>query len=88
MGLDEGARIIGIPKYGLSGLAKLYTADGTPYVRQDWVQNSKGVRIRLFNKADLENFRAQYISLREIADDTQLALKQVRTKLDDMNLHL
>lgn len=86
VGLDEGARIIGIPKYGLSGLAKLHAADGTPYVRDDWMQNSKGIRIRLFNKVDLEDFRRRYISLKKIAEDAQFALKQVKLKLDAMDI--
>ena len=86
VGLDEGARIIGIPKYGLSGLAKLHAADGTSYVRDDWMENSKGIRIRLFNKVDLEDFRRRYVSLKEIAEGAQLAPKQVKMKLNAMDV--
>lgn len=86
VGLDEGARIIGIPKYGLSGLAKLHAADGTSYVRDDWVENSKGIRIRLFNKVDLEDFRRRYVSLKEIAEGAQLAPKQVKMKLNALGV--
>ncbi|MEM1352294.1 MAG: hypothetical protein AAGF27_08105, partial [Pseudomonadota bacterium] len=84
--LDEGARIIGMPKFGLSALAKLRAPDGTHYARDHWLQNSKGAKMRVFERADLERFRKQHISLKEIAEAARFSPKGMKMELDARGL--
>lgn len=84
--LDEGAKIIGMPKSGLSVLAKLRAPDGTLYVRDHWLQNSKGAKMRVFERADLEQFRKQHISLKEIAEAADFSPRVMKMKLDVLGL--
>ena len=82
VGLDEGARIIGMPNNGLSALVKMRTADGAPYVAEHFVKNSKGTTIRLFDVENLESFRLIHVSLKEIADQQSFSSKVMKMKLD------
>ncbi|UOA26052.1 TniQ family protein [Pseudosulfitobacter sp. DSM 107133] len=81
-GLDEGARIIGMPNHGLSALAKMRNVDGSPFVVEHFVENSKGTTIRLFDLESLESFRLDHVSLKEIAEQQSFSSKVMKMKLD------
>ncbi|MBU0643282.1 MAG: TniQ family protein [Alphaproteobacteria bacterium] len=82
VGLDEGARIIGMPNHGLSALVKMRNADGAPYVVEYFVENSKGTTVRLFDVESLESFRLDHVSLKEIAEQQSFSTKVMKMKLD------
>ena len=82
VGLDEAARIAGMTKSGVSALVKLVSKDGRPFVRESCIKNSKGAKTRLFDASDLEQFRLQHVSLKEIADNAKSGSKAVKMKLD------
>ncbi|MBO9429627.1 TniQ family protein [Sulfitobacter sp. R18_1] len=82
VGLDQGARIIGMPNHGLSALAKMRNAHGAPYVVEHFEENSKGATIRLFDAEALESFRLEHVSLKEIAEQQSCSSKVMKMRLD------
>lgn len=82
VGLDEASRIVGMPRSGVSALVKLFGRDGEPYVHEYWAENSKGAKSRLFERSDLEQFRLQYVSLKEIANDAKSGSKAMKMRLE------
>ncbi|WP_299928766.1 TniQ family protein [uncultured Pelagimonas sp.] len=86
VGLDEGARIIGMPPHGLSALSKLRKADGSTYVGTYFFENSKGVRIRLFAVEELLQFLQTHISLKDFAEKHWFSAKVMKMKLDGRGL--
>lgn len=81
VGLDEASRIVGMPKSGVSALVRLLGRDGEPYVREYWAENSKGAKTRFFDRIDLERFRSDHISLKEIAANAECAPKSMKMRL-------
>lgn len=86
VGLDEAAQIIGMPRHGLSALVKMRKADGRPYVSEHFVENSKGVKIRLFAVDDLLDFKREHVSLKEVAEQQWFSSKVMKMKLDGHGL--
>ena len=82
VGLDEAARIIGMPRHGLSAVAKIRKSDGTPYVTEHFVENSKGARTRLFAVEELRAFLREHVSLTEIAAKEHFSVKVMKMKMD------
>lgn len=82
VGLDEAARIAGMPKSGISALVKLVGQNGQPHVRDYWIENSKGAKTRVFDKSDLVQFRSQHNTLKQIAAGARCAPKSMKIRLD------
>jgi len=82
VGIDEGAQLIGMRRVGLWGLAKMRKPDGKPYVAEHHVENSKGVKVRLFAVEDLLNFSREHVSLKDFSAEHHTAIKIMKMKLD------
>jgi hypothetical protein len=86
IGIDECARIIGMPTSSVSVLAKLRQPDGAAYIADQWMGNSKGTETRLFSQVDVERFCATHISLKEISEDANCTPKVMKMRLDAKGL--
>lgn len=84
--LDDAVRIIGLSACGLSSLVKMRKPDGSAYLTEHFMEKSNGVKIRLFDVKELESFNAEYVSLKDIADDHGLAPKAMKSKLGEHGL--
>jgi predicted HTH domain antitoxin len=86
VGIEEAVQLIGMPQQGLNNLVRMRNADGEPYIREQMVNNAKGVPVRLFARDEIQAFRRDYVSLTEIAETEECYPKIMKVKLDARGL--
>lgn len=86
VGIEEAVQLIGMPQQGLNNLVRMRNADGEPYIREQMVNNAKGVPVRLFARDEIQAFCRDHISLTEIAEAESCYPKIMKVKLDDRGL--
>ena len=80
--VDEAARLLDLLPVGVLSLAKCRDAAGEPYLREDFVLNTKGTRKRMFLKADVQKFLKEHIALRDVASVGGIAPRWMKPQLD------
>jgi hypothetical protein len=81
IGLQEAARILELPDPAAFALLNMSNLDGVEYIPNIYVKNSKGVKMRLFRKDDVEEFRRNHIYLSEWAEMCGVSSKGMRIEL-------
>ena len=84
--LSKAERISGINRYKILKLTKLRDSEGDTYLTNHFFVNSKGCRVQVFDLAELNAFKLEYVSLQEISEIYKSSPKLVKEKLDCRDL--
>ena len=80
--LRQAIEMLGMSASGVNALLKLNGPRGRPFLSRHHVENSKGAKRRVFDVAEIEAFRRDHVSLKEIASEKGVSPKSMRLRLD------
>lgn len=80
--LRQAIEMLGISANGVNALLKLKGPFGHPFLSSHHVENSKGAKLRVFDLAEIEAFKRDHVSLKEIASESGVSPKSMRMRLD------
>lgn len=78
----EAARMLGMQTAGIRTLVKLRDHTGAPFLNEEAIENTKGVRTSVYLRTELRTFRDEHTPLREIASRQGMLPRWMKVRLD------
>lgn len=75
LSLEEAARDIGVPTWGVTQLLKLRTAGNRPVLRSETETNSAGTARHYFAREEIDYFLSEHVKLTELAAERGISVK-------------
>jgi hypothetical protein len=80
--LRQAIEMLEMSATGVNALLKLNGPQGRPFLSSHHVENSKGAKLRVFDVAEIDAFKRDHVSLKEIAFEGGVSPKSMRMRLD------
>jgi hypothetical protein len=81
VGFDEGARLLGIKRYGVRKFLRHRDQNGKPFLNLHTIKNAQGSPVHLLSRGEIEGFLDAHVALVEIASEMNCRPKLAKTRL-------
>lgn len=82
LSLEEAAREIGVPTWGVTQLLKLSTTEDRPVLRSETEANSAGTARHYFVREEIDYFRSEHVKLTELAVERGISVKAMAKEIE------
>jgi hypothetical protein len=81
VGFDEGARLLGIKRYGVRKFLRHRDQNGNPFLNLHTIKNAQGSPVHLLSRGEIERFLDAHVALVEIAGEMNCLPKLAKARL-------
>jgi hypothetical protein len=82
LSLEEAARAVGVPTWGVTQLLKLRTSEDRPVLRSETETNSSGTARHYFDRGEIDFFLSEHVKLTDLAAERGISVKAMAKEIE------